>query len=117
MCTTTEIEVLNLGPADGIPLGEGRTVRAAGVEIAVFRTRQGGIFATQADCPHRAGPLADGLVGDGKVVCPLHGHAFRLSTGEPLRRECPALRTYPVRVSAAGEVLVTLAPGPEVEDA
>jgi len=46
-------------------------------------------------CPHRQGPLAEGLVGDGKVICPLHGHQFQLSTGagsEPM--EC--VKTYAV---------------------
>lgn len=97
----------NLGPLDQIPLGEGRCFRLrGGEEIAVFRTRTGDLFAVQASCPHRGGPLADGLIGAGRVVCPLHGYAFQLATGEALREGCDALRTYPVSLTPDGELVV-----------
>lgn len=98
--------VYNAGPIDRIPLGEGRTVSVGAEEIAVFRTRLGQVCAVQATCPHRGGPLADGIVGGSRVVCPLHAYAFELSTGEPVRDDCPALRTYPVTVDAQGMILV-----------
>jgi nitrite reductase (NADH) small subunit len=47
----------------------------------VFRQRDGSLFATQNRCPHRQGPLSEGLVGNGKVICPLHAHHFNLQTG------------------------------------
>ncbi|HET7041902.1 MAG TPA: Rieske 2Fe-2S domain-containing protein, partial [Gemmatimonadales bacterium] len=87
-------------------LGEGRTYRVDDAVIAVFRARGERLFAVQATCPHRGGPLADGIVGDGKVVCPLHGHTFDLATGQSDRGGCPALRTYPVAVTPHGEVVV-----------
>jgi nitrite reductase (NADH) small subunit len=49
--------------------------------VAVFHTRAGDVFATQAQCPHKAGPLADGMVGDATLVCPLHDWRFDLATG------------------------------------
>ena len=61
-----------IGRLAEIPPGEGRTYEVAGRRVAVFRTRAGQVFATQAECPHRNGPLADGLVGGSTVVCPLH---------------------------------------------
>lgn len=103
-------ESFNLGPLDRIPLGEGRSYRVDGMEIAVFRARKGELFAVQARCPHAGGPLADGLIGDGRVICPLHGHAFDLRTGSSLRGECANLRTFPVRVSPSGEILLEDAP-------
>ena len=99
-------ETHNVGPLERIPLGEGRSYRIGTEEVAVFRDREGRIFAVQANCPHRGGPLVDGLMGGGKVVCPLHGSTFDLSTGEPVRDDCAALRTYAVVVSAAGEILI-----------
>ena len=108
MITSSEPQVVNAGPVDRIPLGEGRNVEVAGEEIAIFRTRTGELYAEQATCPHRGGPLADGLVGGGRVVCPLHSYAFELATGEPLRAGCPALRTYRVSVSSAGDILLTV---------
>lgn len=98
----------NLGSIDRIPLGEGRVFVVRGQEIAIVRTRSGDIHAVQARCPHRGGPLADGLVGAGRIVCPLHGHAFELATGEPLMHGCGGIRTYSVDVSADGEILLHL---------
>ena len=101
-----EIATHNVGPLDRIPLGEGRSYRIGADEVAVFRTREGRVFAVQAACPHRGGPLVDGLLGGGKVVCPLHGFAFDLATGGPVRNACAALRTYAVAVTAEAEVLI-----------
>ena len=50
--------------------------------MAVFRPRDGGLYALRALCPHRGGPLADGLVDGSVVICPLHHHQFRLASGE-----------------------------------
>ena len=98
----------NLGPAYRIPVGEGRNLRVEGLDIAVFRTRSGLIFATDAWCTHRGGPLADGTIGNGKVICPLHGYKFSLRTGAPDGHDCPALKTYPVTVDAEGDLVITL---------
>ena len=65
-----------------IPLGEARVFRVDGRDVAVFRCRSGEVFATSAECPHRGGPLADGLVGGHSVICPLHGFVFDLRTGD-----------------------------------
>ena len=73
--------IVNLGSADAIPLGQGRCYVVANEEIAVFRQRDGRLFATQNRCPHRQGPLAEGLVGNGRVICPLHAHQFDLESG------------------------------------
>ena len=105
--TLVPVESVNLGPAHRIPLGEGRTYRVGDATVAVFRPRSGGVFAVQSDCPHRGGPLADGLVAGAKVVCPLHGFAFDLATGASARAECPALRTYPVVVNERGELEIS----------
>ena len=108
MTTRSETRVVSAGPVERIPLGEGRNVEVDGEEIAVFRTRAGELYAVQATCPHRGGPLADGIVGGSRVVCPMHAYAFDLATGEPTREGCPALRTYRVALSSAGEILLTV---------
>lgn len=102
----TDIEFA-LGPLYLIPPGEGRTFDVAGTRIAVFRTRKGELFATDAKCPHRNGPLADGLVGDHSVICPLHAWQFDLRTGEALTGSCK-LTTYPVIVTPDGMIWVTI---------
>ena len=97
-----EVKEIRLGSVNFIPPGEGRTFAAGGKRIAVFRTRTGGVFATQAECPHRGGPLADGLVGGTVVICPLHSWKFDLATGQALFGEC-GIQTYPVRVDESGD--------------
>lgn len=99
---------INLGPVTRIPFGEGRSYLAGGRIVAVFRSRTGELFATQGECPHRGGPLADGIVGGGKVICPLHAYRFDLASGQPAGNDCEALRTYPVSVSDAGDVILVL---------
>jgi nitrite reductase (NADH) small subunit len=97
-------ETLDLGPLDRIPPGEGRTFELRGKRVAVFRTRAGEVFATQASCPHRQGPLADGLLGERCVVCPLHGFKFDLATGAPIGHACGQVATYPVSVGEDGRI-------------
>ena len=71
---------VRIGRAADVPVLEGRTVRVGTRRIAVFRTREG-FYALAAECPHRGGPLADGIVADSCVTCPLHNRRFDLRTG------------------------------------
>jgi len=87
-------QTVNLGPVEFIPLGEGRAYRIGNITVAVFRQRDGKLFATQSHCPHRQGPLADGIVGAGTVICPFHAWKFDLATGR-CAAENVTLRTYP----------------------
>lgn len=93
--TTTRHEV---GSVEAIPLGEARVIAVNGRNLAVYRCRDGTVYATDAECPHRGGPLADGLLGEHSVICPLHGFAFDLRTGEAPGRECPRLVTHRITV-------------------
>ncbi|GAA4932512.1 nitrite reductase (NADH) small subunit [Actinomycetospora succinea] len=70
-----------LGPVGQIPLGEGRAFLVGDEPVAVFRPRSGGLYALRAICPHRGGPLADGLTDGEVVMCPLHHHQFALADG------------------------------------
>ena len=97
---------INVGDSKKVPLGQGFCFIAGHRKIAVFRQRDGGLFATQNLCPHLGGSLADGLLGGGKVICPLHAHVFDLSTGKgPVEKEC--LEVYPIR-EKDGQLLVDL---------
>lgn len=98
---------MTLGSLQLIPPGEGRNFAVAGERIAVFHTRAGELFATQADCPHRNGPLADGLVGDRTVICPLHAWKFDLGSGVLQGGHC-RLKTYPVRLTCDGLIALTV---------
>ena len=68
---------------EDVPLGEGRAITLDGRRIAIFRAA-GGWYALDAACPHRGGPLADGIVCDRSVICPLHDRRFDLASGSGL---------------------------------
>ena len=81
-----------------------------GKRIAVFHTRTGGFFATQAHCPHKGGPLADGLLGGTTVVCPLHDRSWDLVTGTPAAdSDCP-IAVYPIRAAEDGTLVLVAVP-------
>ncbi|HET6340038.1 MAG TPA: Rieske 2Fe-2S domain-containing protein [Polyangiales bacterium] len=97
----------NLGLVEAIPFGEGRNYKVGDKLVAVFRSRDGALFATQATCPHRKGPLADGLVGGQTLVCPLHEWSFDLATGKTLNGTCD-LAVYSVAKSPSDELLLEM---------
>ena len=74
---------LDLGPLEQIPLRGARTVPVVGgEEIAVFRTGDNRVYALVNRCPHKGGPLAEGMLAGDAVVCPLHAFRFEFATGE-----------------------------------
>ena len=97
---------VTLGPLTAVPPGEGRTFDVGSCRIAVFHTRHGQVFAAQAECPHRKGPLADGLLGGNTLVCPLHAWRFELTTGASQNGGC-SLQTFPVRIDGADQIVLT----------
>lgn len=105
-----------LGPLSQIPIGEGRDFVVEDQTVAVFRTRGGGVFASQAACPHRVGPLSDGLLGGTTIVCPLHAWKFDLTTGKALLGTCD-LAVHAVRVDETGQIYLTLQDDPTPGDA
>jgi nitrite reductase [NAD(P)H] small subunit len=96
--------MIRLCSIEDVPVGEGRSVRVGSEELALFRTPEGW-YAAQAACPHLGGPLADGILGDRSVVCPLHERRFDLASGAPLGHGCAALRTFALE-QAGGEVFL-----------
>ncbi len=88
---------ISLGRINLIPRGQGRCFSVGRFRIAVFRQRDDTVFALRNACPHRGGPLADGVIGAGMVVCPLHAHRFRLADGSGVDTELCA-RTVVVEI-------------------
>jgi nitrite reductase/ring-hydroxylating ferredoxin subunit len=99
---------ITVAPLSAIAPGEGRTFEIAGERIAIFHTRAGNLFAVQAACPHRGGPLADGLIGEDTLICPLHAAKFNLATGTALAGPTDScLKTYPVRLNDRQQIVLT----------
>ena len=102
---------VRVAPAEMIPPREGRSVVIGGFEIALFNLGEE-FLATENQCPHKGGPLCDGILAGRAVVCPLHGWKINLDDGgieRPSGVECVGVRTYPVRVED-GVVAVLVAP-------
>ena len=91
-----------------IPEGEGRVFKMGALHLAVFNTRSG-VFATQAACPHKQGPLADGLTGTNTIMCPLHDRIYDLRTGAGVNTDS-CITTYPVVVEGDGTILLASLP-------
>jgi nitrite reductase (NADH) small subunit len=83
---------------DDLPIGLGRAFRVGGQSVAVFRTRTGRVFAVANECPHRGGPLADGMLAGELVVCPLHAYRFDPESGSCDQDGVCGIATYPVEV-------------------
>lgn len=99
---STWIKVCDL---DSIPPRGARVVQTEAGSIAVFRTGENELFAIDDRCPHRGGPLSQGIVFERRVACPLHGMVIALDTGEAVAPDQGCVKTYPVRVDD-GEVSV-----------
>jgi nitrite reductase (NADH) small subunit len=101
-------------PTENIPPLEGRSVSISGQDVAIFNLN--GRFVTiENRCPHKGGPLCDGIVSGTTVVCPLHGWRFDLETGLAVRASLPAcVTTFPTRVED-GIILVDIDHGSRIE--
>ena len=93
---------------ENIPLREGRSVEVGGHDLAIFNLGNR-FLAVENRCPHRSGPLADGIVSGSTVVCPLHAWKIDLMTGSVTNRSenLQCVRTFQSRVED-GVVLVEL---------
>lgn len=73
---------VKVAPLNEIPKLGARVVRTNGKEIGVFRLEDDRVFAINNACPHKAGPLSQGIVYGDKVACPLHSWKISLETGK-----------------------------------
>ena len=97
-----------IGSLDDIPRRGARCVMSPDGRIAIFRTVDDRVFATEDRCPHKGGPLSQGIVHGAAVTCPLHGMVLSLETGAALGADEGKVRTIPVRVEG-GRLLIQLA--------
>ena len=90
---------------DIAPLGARRFRRADGVEIAVFRTGTDTVFALRDKCPHRGGPLSQGIVFGESVACPLHNWCIGLADGRAAAPDEGRVERFAVKL-VDGQVLL-----------
>ena len=93
---------------DEIPhLGARVVRRPAGDNIAVFRVATGKLFALADRCPHRGGPLSQGIVFGDRVACPLHNTCVELASGCAVAPDKGTVQTFDVKIDR-NEVFLNL---------
>ena len=107
--TVTETDWIEVGELEDIPRLGARVVRTAQGDIAIFRTAEDEVFALRDQCPHKGGPLSQGIVHGKKVACPLHDWRIHLDTGAAVSPDEGCTPCYDVRVEH-GKLLLSLAP-------
>lgn len=96
---------LSVCDLEEIPVRGARRFASALGEIAVFRTGNQNVYAIDNRCPHKKGPLSEGIVHDTGVTCPLHSWVIDLQTGQARGADSGCVKTYPTKITD-GRVLV-----------
>ena len=96
---------IDIGALADIPQQGARMVKTAAGCVAVFRTAGDQVFAIDDRCPHKGGPLSEGIVHGTSVTCPLHAWVFNLETGMAQGADEGSVNSYPARIEA-GRILL-----------
>jgi len=105
----TDSDWIEVGKVEEIPQLGARVVRTAADDIALFRTADDEIFALRDKCPHKGGPLSQGIVHGKRVACPLHDWKIHLDSGEAVAPDEGCAARFPVKVEA-GVIYLSLTP-------
>ncbi|HET8807998.1 MAG TPA: nitrite reductase small subunit NirD [Methylophaga sp.] len=96
-----------VGPLEDIPQKGARVLDSKDGDVAVFRTSNDEVFALFDQCPHKKGPLSQGIVYDKRVACPLHNWVIDLSSGEATGPDEGCTRSFAIKVEN-GVVFIAL---------
>ena len=93
-------------PLEDIPqLGSRVVQQANGGDIAIFRTSEDEVFALHDKCPHKGGPLSQGIVHGKRVTCPLHGWNIQLENGDAVAPDVGHCGKFEVKVDGGNVYL------------
>lgn len=97
----------DLAALEDIPRLGALRITAGGIRIAVFRTGSDTVYGLEDRCPHKGGPLSDGMVHGSCVTCPLHDWTISLETGRAQGADTGRVRTFRTEIRD-GRVLIDL---------
>lgn len=100
---------IDVGAVEDVPVLGSRVVQAPGGNIAVFKAADGTLFALRDRCPHKGGPLSQGIVHGHSVTCPLHNWVICLESGEAQGADQGCAHKIPLRVNGARILLAASA--------
>jgi nitrite reductase (NADH) small subunit len=96
---------LDVGHSDEVPVRGSRVIQTGAGDVAVFKSADGEIFALRDRCPHKGGPLSQGIVHDRGVTCPLHNWVISLETGEAQGADIGCTPRIPLKIED-GRILI-----------
>ena len=96
---------IDIGALEDIPALGARVIKTKLGCIAVFRAADDAVFALSDHCPHKGGPLSEGIVHGHNVTCPLHNMVFSLETGQAQGADEAQVARFDLRVEA-GRILI-----------
>lgn len=99
---------INIGSINDIPSLGARVVQTSLGEIAVFRTADDMVFALANRCPHKGGPLSEGIVSGQTVTCPLHNWRINLNDGQAVAPDEGCTNSFVVHVDAEGQLFLEM---------
>ena len=105
MSTKPKAKWVDIGALDSIPVEAARLVKTDAGCIAVVRTSTTEAYAISNSCPHKQGPLAQGIVAGKFVTCPLHNWVISLETGKAQGADVGQVATYPLKIEK-GQILL-----------
>ncbi len=91
-------EWIEIGKLEDIPKLGARVIERAEGNIGVFRTADDEVFALRDSCPHKQGPLSQGIVHGKQVTCPLHNWKIELKSGEVVAPDEGCAASFPTRI-------------------
>lgn len=95
---------IEVGSLNDIPRQGARVIRTDKGDIAIFRTSDDELFALRDKCPHKGGPLSQGIVHGKRVACPLHDWKINLDSGDAVAPDEGCAASYPIKMQ--GEVIM-----------
>lgn len=98
-------DFIDVGALDDVPLRGARVLRTPGGDVALFKAADGSVFALRDECPHKKGPLSQGIVHGRSVTCPLHNWVIDLESGAAQGADEGCAHAIPVKVES-GRILI-----------
>ncbi|MFQ5451546.1 MAG: nitrite reductase small subunit NirD [Nitrospinaceae bacterium] len=101
------VDWTDVGKLEDIPRLGARVLKTQNGDIAVFRTAGDEVFALRDRCPHKNGPLSQGIVHGTRITCPLHNLVLELTSGNAVPPDEGCTPSYPVKIEK-GRVFLSL---------
>ncbi|HVS70462.1 MAG TPA: nitrite reductase small subunit NirD [Phycisphaerae bacterium] len=109
MTPAAPAEFVAVCDVEELPIGLGRAFQVGPAAIAIFRTRRDHVFAIDNRCPHKGGPMAEGMLAGDQAVCPLHSFRFESASGRCDQEGMCPIAVYPLEIRD-GQVFVNPTP-------